>query len=100
MVNYINREDCISLVMREMCRRVDLPYESVDFKEPGWFMRNSWSVDEEKAFTNWLTEVLHKNQHVREGFTDHDINTKKDCRLLATSFVLTYGWTTNDEDDY
>jgi len=88
----IEVQDCIDLVLKEMFGIVGLHYWKELTEEPDWFLEYSWTQEEEDEFVTWLTEVLHKNLHIRQAIAAPFIKTKKECRDAAGGFVMQYGW--------
>ena len=95
----------LEIVLKEMCKRVGVNYNSVNFKEDGWYNQYSWSQEEEKEFINWLTDKLMIDKYIRmELLTNPSHLTYKKARKAAEEFVFKFGWkypqTKRDQDYY
>ncbi|MDD5098721.1 MAG: hypothetical protein PHD31_03340, partial [Candidatus Pacebacteria bacterium] len=77
---------------KKMCKRVGADYSKIVFDETGWFLKYSWTIDEEESFVDWLVEYLHKNKDARRTLMNFPSFSKKSLRKFATKFVFTYGW--------
>jgi hypothetical protein len=78
-------------ILQEMCRRVNVDYNTVDFTKDRWYVDYSWTVEEEKDFTDWLTkEVISNRKKYKPVFpmTSSTYFVKKSVEW----FVLQYGW--------
>ena len=84
--------DCIDLVLTQMFREVNLVYCRERVEDDDWFTEHSWTQQQEDEFVVWLTEVLHKNLHIRQAIAAPFIKTKKECNDAAVGFVMQYGW--------
>lgn len=89
----------LKAILREMCKRVgkDIPEEDKSanwayFHKELWFHDYTWAEDEEKEFTNWLTDYLYKTKEARLELTTCISKNKKCCRDAARAFVWNYGW--------
>ena len=51
-------------ILTEMCKRVGLKYEDVDFSKEGWYMAHTWTEQEQDDFRKWLGEYLKKHKNV------------------------------------
>lgn len=54
-------------ILKEMCRRVDVNYNTFDFGKPNWYWEKEWTPEEENKFRIWLAEFLKKNKYVGSG---------------------------------
>ena len=80
------------LILKEMCKRVNADYHSIDFNCDAWFWTYSWTQTEEDSFIDWLAEYLYTNKDARTEITKHPSGTKKYCRQFAENFTWNYGW--------
>lgn len=71
-------DECIT----EMFRRVGVKYRPSYCKKDGWFLKKSWSAEEEKSFMDWMRKRLRKAKLLRPDYE-------------TSMFVLMYGWRTN-----
>lgn len=80
-------------VLKEMCKRVNVDYNKIDFKKPNWFLDYSWTEEEENDFSDWLVKQLSKDEELRQEVMD-SFSWKDEKRLkkVADEFVFNYGW--------
>ena len=87
----MNKE--IKIILKEMCNRIDVDFDSVDFTQPYWYTNYCWSETKENQFIEWLTEYLKKKEARMElSESNIDTNTKTRRNSIAKSFVYQYGW--------
>lgn len=68
----------------EMCNRVGVDFNKLDFSIPDWFREHSWTVEEEADYRKWLIKLIRtKGIHKPE--------------FQADMFLLTYGWVAKNE---
>jgi hypothetical protein len=91
----------LTIVLKEMCSRVNADYEKIPFNEDGsnWFLRFEWSPDEENEFKKWLMDYLYSNSKSRREIMAYPVKTKKMCSRVANSFVSNYGWRTSENEN-
>jgi len=83
----------VTEVLREMCRRVDTDFDSVDFKADNWYLEHQWTQAEEKDFTRWLARYLYDNREARdEMMRSPGRKNLARARKAAGEFVWNYGW--------
>ena len=86
-------------ILKKMCLMVKAPYTKINFSSYGWFRLHNWTRDQQNEFRDWLADYLYKAPaKVRKKLLRHNLKTKKYCLDAAKSFVLSYGWVTNDEE--
>ena len=73
--------DCL----KEMFKRVGLKYPCPEFtKDKDWYMKKSWTEEEEADFKKWMTKKLKKT---------YPYMTAKKLEWEVGLFCLSYGWT-------
>ena len=82
----------ISVILTEMCKRVDVDYKAIDFNKKSWFWKHSWRQEEQDSFVEWLAEYLRNNKDARNVIMKHPSKKKKETVETARSFVWNYGW--------
>ena len=82
----------LSVILKEMCYRVDVDYKAMDFNKQGWFWKHSWTQAEQASFIEWLAEYLRNNKEARDTIMKYPSKTKKATLESAKSFVANYGW--------
>lgn len=76
-----------------MCRRVGAPYENMDFQEPEWFRKYSWTEEEQDDFKEWLVENIMNDKKVRKDFLIVNRRPpKKVVQEAASWFLFNHGW--------
>lgn len=86
------KDKYLAPILQEMCKRVDAPYDEIDFKKEGWFMDYEWTEKEEDSFEEWLVEYMHKNNKARRELMTLSSKNKKYLKEFAQWFVFDYGW--------
>jgi hypothetical protein len=77
-------------ILKEMFSRVGV--KKVDTSKPDWFLKHSWTAEEEIYFINWLTDYLMEHKEARQEIMRFPFKDKKELRKFAQWFVLNYGW--------
>jgi hypothetical protein len=80
------------IVFKEMCRRVKAPFKTIDSnKDPEWYKKYKWTLEQEKDFLDWLVNYWYNNAEARNEMTRCKKNKK--CLEEAKSwFSLQYSW--------
>ena len=79
----------IKTALIEMCNRVGANHEDIDFMEHNWFMKYSWTKEQEEDYIKWLTKYLAPNK-IRAEFVAFPRITKP--KKAAETFVWYCGW--------
>lgn len=82
----------LTIVLKEMCQRVKVPYSKIDFQQHEWYYTHTWTEKQEKEFSKWMVDYLYTNESAREEFTYSVIKTKKELKKVVDFFVMMYGW--------
>ena len=83
----------VTEVLREMCRRVDTDFNSVDFKADNWYLEHQWTQAEEDDFTGWMARYLCANRSAWVEIVGPSVRKSLSrARKAAGKFVLNYGW--------
>jgi len=82
-------------ILKEMCQTVGANYDDIDFKDDNWFLKHSWTQDEEDKFKKWLISYLTTNTPARNEVMQFPIKRKASIKKVAEEFVWNYGWKTN-----
>ena len=82
----------LDYILTEMFNRVGKIYKQYKVKRKEWFLKGSWTEDEEENFVKWLTNLLYNNKDYRKRIMAFDSSSKKMCKDAAFSFVMDYGW--------
>jgi hypothetical protein len=79
-------------IIAEMCRRVGADPKKVNPKKKDWFMKHSWTEEEQDDFVNWATDYLYKNPEARKEILNHPTRNKKLIKGAMEELVLKWGW--------
>lgn len=78
-------EDVMHLCFKEMFLRVGEIYPNEELqKDKKWYMRHSWTVEQENNFRKWMIRFLMKGMRW----------SKKVSEKETSFFIFNYGWTT------
>ncbi|MHA1827792.1 MAG: hypothetical protein ACTSX6_04005 [Candidatus Heimdallarchaeaceae archaeon] len=81
------------IALREMCRRVGVRFENINFYEEGWSNKYSWTWEEEADFVRWLVDQIMRDKEVREGLLRNPTHvTENIAEKAAKEFVFEFGW--------
>lgn len=86
----------LTVVLKEMCKRVKAKYDSIDFKSTEWYRKHTWSCAQQESFEGWLTDYLYRNRDARMELCERSYASKALCRKVAKEFNFMYGWILND----
>jgi hypothetical protein len=81
----------LKYILTEMCNRVGVKYEDIDFKKDRWFMDYSWTQSEEDDFKIWMNRQLYEHKNLR-GIMSLPIKNKKIIQKTVDWFLFMYGW--------
>ena len=82
----------LKIILSEMCKRVNVNYDDINFKDDNWFMEHSWNETEEKDFEKWLNDYFYNNTEARKEMLSANIKRRKYTKKAANEFVWNYGW--------
>lgn len=85
-------EKHLTIILKEMCKRVGVKFDDIDFDDPEWYMKHSWTTKEMDDFIQWLADYLYNNTEARKEVMRIPKRTKKDTKKVAQFFVFDYGW--------
>ena len=80
------------IILTELFSRVKLKYNPNTIQKEGWYLKKSWTEEEQKSFTQWLSDYLQSHADARKQIMARPSKLKKDCDRVASSFVFNYGW--------
>lgn len=86
----------LKIVLEEMCKRVDVDYNSLDFSDDMWYNKYTWTIKECKSFEKWLSDLVYNDTKARNELMRFPIKRRKNCDMLAAEFVFNYGWKFKD----
>jgi hypothetical protein len=82
----------LKTILDEMCSRVNANPEDIDFKSKDWYLKYTWTEEEQDDFIKWLSNFIYNNSKARKVFSIP--KSKKYCNKVSGMFVLNYGWRT------
>lgn len=82
----------LTIALKEMCRRVGVTFDDVDFTADNWFQQYKWTEEEQEEFQEWFVNYLYNNKEAREEITTIGIRNKKRLRAAVLYFLLDWGW--------
>jgi hypothetical protein len=86
----MNKE--LKTILDEMCSRVGA--KDINFEESEWYLKHTWTKEEQEDFRNWLSDFLYNNSKARKVFSIP--KSKKYCNKASGMFILSYGWRTKE----
>jgi len=87
----------VKAALKEMCSRVNVKYEDVDFFDPQWYCSHTWNKKEEISFHDWLVDYWYKTKEARlEMLRFPSSRRKTELKKAADWFIFNYGWKRND----
>jgi hypothetical protein len=81
-------------IMTKMCEVVGAKWEETNPKEEGWFLKYSWTEEEESMFKEWFVDYLYKSNAARKEILNHNTKSKKLITKAVSEFLFNYGWKT------
>ena len=86
----MNKE--LNFILKEMCDRVGVAFEDIDFQEHNWFTKHRWTIHQEEDFAEWLANHLYENKEARNFILQIRSKNKTLCKKGAKAFIFNYGW--------
>ncbi len=90
----------LETLLTEMCKRVNVDPDDIDFNEHRWFMKHTWTEEEQDEFKRWMNEYLTKNKKAVDeiaAFPNLVKHNKRELIKLINWFILDFGWCTEYE---
>ena len=84
--------ESLQTILTKMCEVVGTDPTVIDFKEKDWFLKHTWTEEQEENFKKWFVNFLKTNSKARQQLLEHPNATKKILEKAATEFVFNYGW--------
>lgn len=81
----------LDLILKEMFSRVGL--KRVNTKPKNWFLKHSWTEEEQEDFRKWLVKYLMENKEARQELMQWPRKDKKTIEKLSKEFIMNYGFT-------
>lgn len=81
-------------ILEEMFSRVELEFNMNFILQPEWYLKYSWTEQQEDEFIEWLIEYMLKNKDARDELMIIPYKNKKFIKEWVNEFILNYGWRT------
>jgi len=80
-------------ILTEMCRRVGVEYDDVDFSEDEWYLKHSWKQKDKDMFIEWFAKYL-RNMGPRRELCQYPslVRTKEERVKFAEKLVDQFSW--------
>jgi hypothetical protein len=90
----ISTEEILKIILTEMCNIVNVDYNSIDFhnNDDLYFMKYSWTNEEQESFKQWMIKLFKENKHYYKAFTQYPRILK--IEKAVNFFVDNHGWKT------
>jgi len=102
MLKIVKIEEHLEIILREMCSRVNVKFEDVDFTRDDWADTQTWTIPQEKEFQAWLYEYFVKNKDcvlAMSDFRSTETISTTQLQQLVKEFTLFYGWGISEDID-
>lgn len=80
----------IEKVLNKMCSFAGV--KKCNFKKEGWYLKNSWTLEQQNDFIDWFTKELLEDKDLRNIVMQFPVKDKNKCKKVAESFTWNYGW--------
>jgi hypothetical protein len=81
----------LNIILQEMYKRVNANFKEHK-NEDGWYIKYSWTEDEQNKFEKWLIKYMEKHKEARQELMSIQSNTPIFLQKFAKMFLLNYGW--------
>lgn len=75
-------------ILSKMCETIGIKYEDVNFEEPNWYQKHSWTSEQENEFKKWLGKFLVDNKYSFKG----KYRGQNCGEYEAAKIIMNYGW--------
>lgn len=96
-VKYTDFDPNVQAILEEMCNRVGMTIEDVDFNDSQWYTKKEWTEFEQMDFEEWLYDYLKTNNEARNNVMAFPRKNSKLIRKTAKYWISNYGWKTKKE---
>jgi hypothetical protein len=86
----------LNIILEKMFDSVGVIFTEDFCKTPNWFMKYSWTREQEDTFRKWLIEYLYQDIEARKELMSYAYKNKKSCERAANEFLFNYGWKYRD----
>lgn len=89
----------LKAVLSEMCRRVGVIFDDVDFSADNWFQQHKWTEEEQEDFEKWFVNYLCNSREARQELTTVYGKNKAQLRKAVKWFCFSYGWSFREKKE-
>lgn len=82
----------MKVILTKLLSYSEFDINEFDFNTREWFMKNTWTDDEESEFKEWMIDYLYKNKKAQKEIMDRSNATKKRIEGTVGYFLLNFGW--------
>jgi hypothetical protein len=102
MLKIVKIEQHLEIILREMCNRVNVKFEDVDFTQEDWADTHTWTIPQEIQFQAWLYDYFVINKDcvlAMSDFRSAQTISTRELEQLVKEFTLFYGWGIEEDID-
>lgn len=85
----------IKAIITKQCEIVGADPETINPKEQGWYMKYSWTKEQEKEFKDWFIKYLKNNKEFQRNIIRWP--SFKNIVKAVDEWCSNYGWRYGDE---
>lgn len=93
MNNILDMNKELKKIVIKMFEFAEEPYHIDKTKGDDWFLRTTWTEQQQDDFKDWLIEYLKKNPKAIKELTGLSLTSKKFRTKVAGQFIFLYGFT-------
>lgn len=82
-MSIIDDNKTLKEILIEMCNRIQVNYETIDFKKKGWFSDHEWTLAEQDKFKDWMKSLLEDKKRIND-IAKYPTLTKHNKKELVT----------------
>lgn len=83
-------------ILTKMFSIVGEEFYEEDVQESDWYMKFSWTLEQEKEFKDWMIDFLYTTPYARREMMRNPTKNKKYIVRVVDEFIFNYGFTTKD----
>ena len=75
-------------ILAELCKRIGFNAELFDFTQKDWYLKHTWTQEQEEDFRIWLGKYLVTHKYARKGtYRGQNVGYYKSGKI-----IMNYGW--------
>lgn len=84
----------VTKILKKMSSMVGLKYDPDFFREEEYYLKKSWTSEQQEQFIDWLSEQLKTDKQIKRlfGFNPSQYLSKTKREKIALYFTGIYGW--------